>query len=109
MKTKIHPKYYNDCQVSCACGNSFQTGSIKKVIKVEICSACHPFFTGEMKYVDSLGRVEKFKKKQKKASKKKYVNKKDRKKIKAQQAKKKASQQPKTLKDMLKKELKSQK
>ena len=62
MKEKIHPKYYTDAQVSCACGNSFTTGSTKKVLKVELCSNCHPFFTGQRRMIDSAGRVERFKK-----------------------------------------------
>ncbi len=61
MKQSIHPPYYHDAQVTCSCGNTFTTGSTKKEIKVEICSACHPFFTGEMKFIDTMGRVEKFK------------------------------------------------
>ena len=61
MKDKIHPKYYNDAQVVCACGNSFTTGSTKKLLKVEVCSKCHPFFTGERKVMDVAGRVERFK------------------------------------------------
>jgi len=61
MKTEIHPKYYSDAKVSCYCGNTFVVGSTQKEIKVEICSACHPFFTGNEKVIDSAGRVEKFK------------------------------------------------
>ncbi len=61
MKEGIHPKY-NKCTVTCACGNTFETGSTKEAIKVEICSACHPFFTGKQKLVDTGGRVGKFKK-----------------------------------------------
>ncbi|MBI4037965.1 50S ribosomal protein L31 [Candidatus Curtissbacteria bacterium] len=67
MKTGIHPKFYEDAKVSCVCGNAFTTGSTMPEIHVEVCSKCHPFFTGEMKYVDTLGRVEKFQKKQEKA------------------------------------------
>lgn len=67
MKTDIHPKWYANATVTCACGSTFTVGSTKESIKVEICSKCHPFFTGEMKYVDTLGRVEKFQAKQKKA------------------------------------------
>ena len=59
MKTGIHPAY-NIAQVSCACGNTFTTRSIKPVIKTEICSACHPFFTGTQKFLDTAGRVERF-------------------------------------------------
>ncbi len=62
MKKGIHPEYI-ECTVTCACGNTFTTRSTKKEIRVEICSQCHPFFTGKQKFVDSAGRVEKFKKK----------------------------------------------
>jgi len=62
MKTNIHPKY-ELCEVTCACGNTFQTRSVKPSIKVEICSNCHPFFTGKQRYTDTAGRVEKFQKK----------------------------------------------
>ena len=61
MKPKIHPEYYTDAQVTCACGNTFTIGSTKKTLKVELCSKCHPFFTGEQRVVDTLGRVERFK------------------------------------------------
>ena len=60
MKPKIHPEYH-DVTVNCACGNSITTRSTSKDLKVEICSACHPFFTGKQKLVDSAGRVERFK------------------------------------------------
>jgi large subunit ribosomal protein L31 len=60
MKKDIHPKYI-EAQVTCACGNTFKTKSIKPVIKVELCSKCHPFFTGERRIVDTAGRVERFK------------------------------------------------
>lgn len=62
MKKGIHPDY-GKAVVKCACGNTFETGSVKKELRVEICSACHPFFTGKQKLVDSGGRVERFKKK----------------------------------------------
>ncbi len=63
MKTNIHPKWYKNAKVICTCGNTFTTGSTMPVINVDICSKCHPFFTGEMKFVDRQGRVDKFKKK----------------------------------------------
>ena len=66
MKPKIHPKY-NEATVTCACGETFATRSTKQQIKLDICSKCHPFFTGKQKFVDSEGRVEKFKKKYAKA------------------------------------------
>lgn len=59
MKNDIHPSY-NLCDVSCVCGNTFKTRSVKPSIKVEICSACHPFYTGKQKLLDTAGRVEKF-------------------------------------------------
>jgi large subunit ribosomal protein L31 len=62
MKKDVHPEY-QECLVTCACGNSFKTRSTKGEIRVEICSQCHPFFTGKQKFIDSAGRVEKFKKK----------------------------------------------
>ncbi len=62
MKKGIHPEY-QEAVVTCACGNTFKTRSTKKEIRVEICSQCHPFFTGKQKLVDSAGRVEKFRKK----------------------------------------------
>lgn len=62
MKKEIHPEFV-ECKVSCACGNTFTTRSNKVELKVDICSNCHPFFTGSEKIVDSAGRVEKFKKK----------------------------------------------
>ncbi len=68
MKTDIHPKYYPEAKVTCACGNTFTVGSTKEKIEVEICSACHPFFTGQEKVMDTAGRVEKFKTRQSKAA-----------------------------------------
>ena len=61
MKEKIHPKFFNDAEVTCSCGNKFTTGSTKKQLKVELCSACHPYYTGERRMVDTAGRVERFK------------------------------------------------
>ncbi|MFO8143207.1 MAG: 50S ribosomal protein L31 [Dehalococcoidales bacterium] len=65
MKKKIHPKYYDDAQVICACGNIFVTGSTRKELRVEVCSKCHPFFTGERKMMDTAGQVERFKRRYK--------------------------------------------
>ena len=58
MKPEIHPAYYRDAKVVCSCGNSWTTGSTKKEFRVELCSKCHPFFTGEQRIVDTEGRVE---------------------------------------------------
>ncbi|MDP2654818.1 MAG: 50S ribosomal protein L31 [Candidatus Omnitrophota bacterium] len=65
MKSDIHP-VYEETTITCACGSVIHTKSTKKNIRVEICSNCHPFFTGEKKYVDSAGRIEKFKQRYKK-------------------------------------------
>ncbi len=62
MKKGIHPDYY-EAEIICVCGNRFKAGSTRKEIRVEICSACHPFFTGKEKLVDTAGRVEKFRRK----------------------------------------------
>ncbi len=62
MKPNIHPEY-KECTVTCACGNTFVTRSTVGDLKVEICSACHPFFTGKQKLIDSAGRIEKFNRK----------------------------------------------
>ena len=60
MKKGIHPEYYPEAQVVCACGNTWTTGSTKPVIHTDVCSACHPFFTGEQRIVDTEGHVERF-------------------------------------------------
>lgn len=64
MKKDIHPEYV-EATVTCACGNTFKTGSTKENLKVEVCSECHPFYTGKQKFAERGGRVEKFKKKYK--------------------------------------------
>ena len=60
MKEKIHPKYYPDAKVVCACGSTFTVGSTKPEIRTDVCSACHPFFTGEQRIVDTAGQVDRF-------------------------------------------------
>lgn len=66
MKEKIHPKYFPDAQVVCGCGNTFSTGSTRKQLKVEICSKCHPFYSGaDERLIDTGGRVERFKRRYK--------------------------------------------
>jgi large subunit ribosomal protein L31 len=65
MRPKIHPEYYPEANVICSCGNTFTSGSTRKTLRVELCSKCHPFFTGEQKIVDTAGRVERFKRKYK--------------------------------------------
>ena len=71
MKKEIHPEYHIDTKVSCACGNSFEVGSTVDKIEIEVCSACHPFYTGTEKVIDTAGRVEKFKARMAKAKTKK--------------------------------------
>jgi len=71
MKKDIHPTYFKDAKVTCACGSTFTVGSTKEKIEVEICSACHPFYTGLDKTLDAAGRVERFKTRASKTSKKK--------------------------------------
>ncbi len=68
MKDKIHPKY-EECAVTCGCGNSFTTRATVKEMKIEICNVCHPFYTGKQKFVDAAGRVDRFKNKWQKAAK----------------------------------------
>jgi len=69
MKKDIHPQYYPEARVKCACGNKFTIGSTKPEFNVEICYACHPFYTGKEKLIDVAGRVERFKARKEKASK----------------------------------------
>ncbi|EKE10623.1 MAG: 50S ribosomal protein L31 [uncultured bacterium] len=75
MKKNIHPQYYDDAKIICACGNVIEAGSVVKEMKVEICSACHPFYTGKKKSLDTTGRVDRFKKLTEKSATKKVVRK----------------------------------
>ncbi len=68
MKKGIHPEYYDNTKVTCACGESFITGSTVKEIRVELCGKCHPFYTGKQKFVDTARRVEKFQERAKKTA-----------------------------------------
>lgn len=98
MKPNLHPQWYDDTQVTCACGNTFVTGSTQQQIHVDICSACHPIFTGEAKYIDTMGRVERFEKMRQSATQAQASQK---------QAKKKlieVEDQPLTLKEMIQRE-----
>lgn len=95
MKKDIHPKINKECVVTCACGNTFTTISTLEFIKVEICSMCHPFFTGQQKFIDTEGRIEKFQRKLELSKQKQSV-------IKSKKQDKKAStSSPTTLKDLL--------
>lgn len=86
--------------VTCACGNTFTVGSIKPTINVDICSKCHPFFTGEMRFVDTMGRVERFQKRQSVAA-DMPVTKKQKKLLKKKQEEEEEAKRPKSLKEML--------
>jgi large subunit ribosomal protein L31 len=68
MKEKIHPQYFPEAKVICSCGNTFTVGSTQKEIRVELCSKCHPYYTGEQRVVDTAGRVERFKRRYEKKS-----------------------------------------
>lgn len=81
MKAAIHPKWFKDAKISCACGNIFTAGAVMPEINVEVCSNCHPFYTGQMKYLDAAGRVEAFKSKLSHVS-EKNVSKADKRKLK---------------------------
>ena len=95
MKANIHPQYFDNAQVTCACGNRFITGSTQQEIRVELCNKCHPFYTGEQKFVDSASRIQKFQAKQTIA--KQYLTKK----VKKQEEQKQKDTAPKTLREML--------
>jgi large subunit ribosomal protein L31 len=100
MQKSIHPKYF-DAVVTCACGNTFTVGSTKPKIDVDICSKCHPFFTGEMKFVDTMVRVERFKQKMAVTpSGTAGVSKKVRKELKKKQEELEEASKPKNLKEM---------
>ena len=102
MKAKVHPKWYADAKVTCACGNTFTVGATVPEIQVEVCSSCHPFYTGQMKFVDTAGRVDAFRTKQAKAQTKVYskTEKRNLKKIKRIKAE---EDKPKSLEELRKK------
>ena len=93
MKASGHPQYFEQAQVICVCGNKFTTGSTQEVIHVELCYNCHPFYTGEQRFVDSQSRIQRFQDRQEAA--KLHVTKK------AEKAQKKNEGAPKTLREML--------
>lgn len=95
MKANIHPKFYTDAKVICVCGNRFTTGSTQGIIHVELCSDCHPFYTGQQKFVDSGSLIKKFQNKQENAQKYKQKN------VNKIEEKRKAEEAPKTLREML--------
>jgi len=102
MKKKIHPQYYTDATITCACGNIFTTGSTVKTIRIELCSKCHPFYTGKQRIIDSENLVKKFEEKRKGAQKAKGVRKKDKKARRRAKVTEIRGKKSLTLKDMLK-------
>lgn len=107
MKADIHPKWYPDAKVTCACGNTFTVGATMPEIQVEVCSNCHPFYTGKMKYVDTAGRVDAFKTKQAKAQ-KRVITKTEKRRIKREKRIKEELEKPGSLEE-LRKEAKKKK
>ncbi|BCX14960.1 MAG: hypothetical protein KatS3mg088_643 [Patescibacteria group bacterium] len=99
MKKGVHPKWYADCKVTCACGNTFITGAAVPEIKVEVCSACHPFYTGQMKYIDTAGRVEAFLSKKQKA-KEKLISKAEKRRLKRERRILQELEKPETLSEL---------
>lgn len=105
MKKGIHPKYYPKAKVSCACGNKFTTGSTLPEIEIEVCSDCHPFYTGQERFVDTEGRVEKFEKQRRQAEKRagELHTKLEKERKEQEKRDKERRERPKTLKEMLEK------
>lgn len=95
MKANIHPKYFENAQVICVCGNRFTTGSTQEIIHIELCNKCHPFYTGEQRFVDAGSRIQRFQNKQQTAT--QYKAKKKEK----VEEQKKRDQAPKSLREML--------
>ena len=107
MKVQGHPTYYADAVVTCACGNTFIVGSTKQKINVEVCAKCQPFFTGEMRFLDSMGRVERFQRRQAATAGHTYMSKKQKLVLKKRQEQEEEAATPKSLKEMMNK-IKSQ-
>jgi large subunit ribosomal protein L31 len=101
MKTAIHPTWYENAKVTCACGNVFTFGATFPELRVEVCSNCHPFYTGQMKFVDTAGRVDAFKTKLSQA-KKKVVSKTEKRKIKREKKIERELERPDTLEELRK-------
>lgn len=99
MKAKIHPAWYSDAKVTCACGNTFTTGASVPEIHVEVCYACHPFYTGNMKFVDTAGRVDSFRAKLAGAG-KKVMSKTEKRKIKREKKLAEEAERPTTLSEL---------
>ena len=105
MKANIHPKWYPEAVVTCACGNTFTVGATQPTIQVDVCYNCHPFYTGQMKYVDTAGRVDAFVAKMGKAQ-KKVVSKSEKRRIKREKKIERELERPDTLADLRKQKTK---
>ena len=101
MKTAIHPKWFPEAKVTCACGNTFTVGATMPEIQVEVCSNCHPFYTGQMKYVDTEGRVDAFRARQKKA-KTRVLSKSEKRRLKKEKRIREEQSKPETLTEIRK-------
>ena len=99
MKAVIHPKWYPEAKVTCACGNTFTTGATVPEIRVEICYNCHPFYTGQMKFVDTAGRVDAFRAKQAGAS-KKVISKTEKRRLKKEKKLREEMERPESLTEL---------
>lgn len=99
MKADIHPTWYPDAKVTCACGNTFSVGATVPEITVEVCYNCHPFYTGQMKYVDTAGRVDAFRAKQSKA-KKRVISKVEKRKLKRERRIREELEKPESLEEI---------
>lgn len=100
MKQGIHPQWF-DCQVTCSCGNSFVTGSVQETLQIDICDKCHPFFTGEVRFVDRQGRVDRFLNKMKAAADKQQTQTKKQAKLAKQQNQDTPQADPKSYRELL--------
>ena len=96
MKAQVHPKWYPEAVVSCACGNKFTVGATVPTITVDVCSNCHPYFTGQMKYIDTAGRVDAFRMKMDKKN-VKAVSKTEKRRLKRTKKQEEENQRPETL------------
>ena len=101
MKAKTHPKWFSDTKVTCACGNSFTVGATVPEIQVEVCSKCHPFYTGKMIYVDTAGKVDAFRERVKKA-KRTNISKTEKRRIKREKKIEKELERPDSLEELRK-------
>ena len=99
MKANIHPIWYPEARVTCACGNSFIVGATIPAIQVEVCYNCHPFYTGQMKYVDTAGRVDAFRQRQKKVN-IKVVKKSEKRKLKRERRIREELEKPESLEEI---------